>query len=175
MKTICKNKKKPRPKWVKKLLDILYYICLLLVMITIIIISIQETAIGDTYQPTIVATTTPTISNQDQILTCLAKIESGERADIKVMDGGSYSYGKYQFKISTLKDLYPEKTNDQLRAIALDPIQAREIAKDLLFNKGEWWRWGNSIRKMFQGEKYCEGFEPDLLNPYLEEIGTYAK
>ena len=111
---------------------------------------------------------------EDTILDCLAEIETNNR-NIKVIDSNNkISIGVYQFQLSTLKDIYPTLNNNELQAIALDPIQAKEIARTLLFEKGEWWRWGNSIRKMFQGKCKHLDFEPDLLNSYLNEIGIYA-
>jgi len=114
------------------------------------------------------------VKNENEILDCLAEIETNNR-NIKVIDSNNkISIGVYQFQLSTLKDIYPTLNNNELQAIALDPTQAKEIARTLLFEKGEWWRWGNSIRKMFQGKCKHLDFEPDLLNSYLNEIGNYA-
>lgn len=102
---------------------------------------------------------------EDRILSCLAFLESSNREYIKVLDSNNkYSYGLYQFQLSTLKDIYPSLSNEELEKIALDPIQSKEIARKLIFEKGEWWRWGNTIKKM-EAEK-CPNMEADELNNY---------
>jgi hypothetical protein len=102
---------------------------------------------------------------EEKILSCLAFLESSNREYIKVLDSNNqYSYGLYQFQLSTLKDIYPSLSNEELEKIALDPVKSKEIARKLIFEKGEWWRWGNTIKKMEAGK--CPNMEADELNNY---------
>lgn len=78
--------------------------------------------------------------NEDKVLNCLSFLETDHK-NIKVLDSNNtYSYGQYQFQLSTLKDIFPDLTNEELRQIAMDETQAKEIARKMIFEKGEAWR-----------------------------------
>ena len=102
---------------------------------------------------------------EDKILDCVAQLESSNTPTLIYLDvNGKFSRGSYQFQTATLRDIYPNKTDAELIAIALDPVQSRAIARDLIFNKHEWYRWFNTFKKMEAGQCLQH---PDILNNVL--------
>jgi hypothetical protein len=53
-------------------------------------------------------------------------------------------------------------SNEELKKIAMDETQARELTRKLIFEKKESWRTTNSFKKMTQGR--CANMEIDLIN-----------
>ena len=105
--------------------------------------------------------------DKNTILECLSYLESNHNSNLKVLDSNNkYSYGAFQFQISTLTDEFPESSNAERIAIAKDYIHSKEVAKRMIFEEGKWAKWYNSFKKMENGR--CPLLlEPDILNNYI--------
>lgn len=94
---------------------------------------------------------------KEDVLDTLKKCESGtateDSAVINPMDGGSPSFGLYQFKIKTVQH-YVQKfesrdiTRLEALYIAMDGESSRALAKTVIFDEiGGLWNWKNCTEK----------------------------
>lgn len=101
----------------------------------------------------------------NRLLNCVEFFESTNNPNIIVLDSNKqYSYGLYQFQLSTIRDYYPTSTVAELKRIALSPTSSRLLARRII-EDGKLYKWYNTTKKIEQGQ--CKNFEPDEVNNYI--------
>ncbi len=108
---------------------------------------------GTTSTTSTVSSTTKVLTNLDMWLEKLAMAESGNRADIKVLDvNGRYSYGCLQFQMATFKSysarykLVDPETVTSWDALIYNCQLQKQIAKRMIQEKpGNWRHWGYTV------------------------------
>lgn len=106
---------------------------------------------------------------QNQILDCLAFLESTNNPNLKVLDtNNKYSLGLYQFQVATIKDILLKyenltvSTHEAIR-IAYSPELSRELSYKSIFAFGLRSKWLNSFEKMKNGTSGCYFTNPQYI------------
>lgn len=161
MRMHTNDKYPPKSMW-KMIVATLGRILITTIIFILLLILSYEKANSDMYEPPKISSEPQNepVSNvkveQDKILDCLQKLENYDHLT-KWWDVHSYTYGDYALKLPTVKDYRPNITDEEAIAIATNPVQAREIAREIMFVRKETWRYGyatnpkSTIGKIYNG------------------------
>lgn len=106
----------------------------------------------------------------ERLLDCIGFLESTNKNTVILDSNNKYSYGEYQLQRETIQDFYKrykgiEITLQEAEEIAMNSIQSRELAKEMIIEYGLIGKWHTTVGKIANGK--CANFEADEINNYI--------